>query len=304
MKRIVVTGGTGFVGKRLVTALLNEGHAVDVWTRDPKSAGLPTHESLNVLRWEANGELPTLEGVDSIAHLAAYLPAEYSDSSQAAACLKVNALGTLALLEAAEAAGVESLVYTSSGNIYAPGDHHADETSSLYPSWRAPYYLTSKLAGEVYVDHCGRAGKLRTAILRPSAIYGPGMKGGVVEIFARRLAAGEPVTLNNGGTHAVDLVYVDDVVAAIKAALTRDVSGAYNVGGGRRVTVREIAETLRELLDAPRELLIIQPVHDESTAGFAGLIVERARDELDYRPRPLEEGLSAYVETLAQTVGS
>ena len=307
MSDLVITGATGFVGQRLVKKALDQEHRVEAWVRSPEKLEELKSSNLEIIQWRANGEeamASRLESVDAVVHLAAYLPPSYGDQNQAEECFRVNALGTLELLEACSEADVDKFVFTSSGNVYTPGHESVDENSPTYPSWRAPYYLTSKLSGEVFVDHFRRSDALEsTVILRPPAIYGPGMKGGVVPLFAQRLLAGEPIQVNDGGRHRVDLVFVDDVVDAILAAVARDVSGPFNIGSGTRPSILELAQSLVSICDVPEDLVEVEPASDGDegdSTGFSGLDIQRARRELDYDPRSLEEGLRRYVDSLRE----
>ena len=128
----------------------------------------------------------------------------------ARACLEANALGTLTLLQQAAAQGVGHATVVSSGNVYRfDDDAPVVETAPTYPSERAAFYLGSKLLAEVWARHVASTTSLRVAVVRPSAIYGPGMRGGVVRVFVDRLRGGEPVQVQEGGAFASDLVYVD-----------------------------------------------------------------------------------------------
>lgn len=298
MTVLAVTGAGGFVGRRLVAAALARGWTVRALVRDPQA--LPATERLTAARWDALDPVaaaPHLGGVDAVCHAAAFIPADTGDPAALERCLRINVLGTLGLLTAATEAGVPRFVHLASANAYAPAPGPVDEAHPLYPSHRAPYYLTSKLAGEVLVDHWGRSGKVAACILRLASVYGPGMGGGLVKLFADGLRAGRPITVQDGGRYGVDLVAVDDVVAAILAAVRADAVGPFNIGSGVRTTTRELAELLGELTGADRSLVTVEPAAGApSDPGFAALDVARARAELGYRPTDLRAGLARYLD--------
>ena len=302
MSTIAITGCSGFVGRRVLDAALRQGHQIQAWEQNPEQLADVDSPNLHVVPWDARRGVTAaarLAEVDAMVHLAAFIPPAYGDPNNAPKCFGINTLATLELLEACAQTGVDRFVYTSSGNVYRPGDATACEDAPLYPSKRAPYYLASKLSGEVFVDHFRHNGDIAsTAVLRPSGIYGPGMNGGVVRTFAKRLANKEPIRVNDGGRHTVDLVWVDDVADAALAAATRDVDGPFNVGSGERTTIRQLAETLAALCDAPDDLVDIQPADDpsETPSGFCGLDIRRARDLLDFEPTPLREGLARMID--------
>jgi UDP-glucose 4-epimerase len=297
---IVVTGASGFVGRRLLPLLATIGVRVVLALRDVRRAPPGGDE---VVSWELEqGRLPAalLERTSSVIHLAAHLPKDYLDPDQARVCLERNALGGLELVRSLVEAEVPRLVLVSTGNLYRESRFTASEDAPVFPSWHAPYYLTSKLCAEIFADHFALRSGLRVVTVRPSAIYGPGMVGGMVHAFASRLLAKEPVVVQDGGRYSSDLVYVDDVARAIVASLEPSVSGCFNVGAGRSVSSGEVASCLASLIGSAAGLIEIQPARPGAPGGFAALDIERARAELGHRPTSLAEGLAAYVEWLRE----
>ena len=284
---VAVTGATGFIGRRLIEPLRAAGYRVHALER-------PTFDLERPIMADA------FAGATTLVHAAAYVPRSMAAPNEAERCWRVNALGTQLLLSAAVAAGVARVVHVSTGNAYRPAPTGVDEHAALYPSARAPYYLTSKVSGEVFADHFHQLGKLRVAILRPSSVYGPGMgDSGLIPTFARRLRGGERITVQDGGRYQVDLVHVDDVVAAIVGAVSREATGPFNVGAGRAATTLEVAGALACL--SGRDETAIEVVGDPTGTellGFAALEIGRARAELGYAPRALVEGLRSYVASL------
>jgi UDP-glucose 4-epimerase len=287
--RVAVTGAGGFLGQRVVARLLADGIDVLPLVRDPARAALP----VPAVAWQI-GDAPPLADVQTVIHAAAHRPARYGDPAEAATCLRVNAEGTVALVEAAARAGVVRFVYVSSGHVYRDLGPPSREGDAIAPSHHAPYYLASKICGEWFVGAAHGAGRISAVTVRPSAIYGSGMPPGLVATFASKLSAGAQVTVADGGRYAADLVYVDDVAAAIVAAAACGGPGAYNVGGGAPITTLELAHTLARLIGASEEQIRVDP-QVAGRPGPAGLALDitRARAELDYSPRPLEEGLRA-----------
>jgi UDP-glucose 4-epimerase len=289
MKTVAITGASGFIGRRISKAALDAGWHVRALARTPDT--LP--REFSPMYWDMEDWMApaALEGADAIIHGAAYRPDNLDDPSQAEACMRVNAGGTLALLESAQAAGVKRFIYLSAGNAYNTTQSPIPETAPLFPTRHATYYLSSKLMGEIYVSHWDQTGKLPGCILRISSVYGPGMdeRGFIVET-ASKLAARQPVNLRNGGKFSADMVYVDDVAHAAAAALDAPFRGAINIGGGCAFTVREIACMLAELLGADPKLIRLE-IPDGQEPGFGALDISLARKTLHYTPTPLREGL-------------
>ena len=296
MKTLAITGATGFVGKHLAAFSLDQGWAVRALVRQPER--VLRHRNVEVVSWMADKEAPpdALCGVDAVIHAAAFVPPDLSDPVHADACMAVNAGGTLRLLQAVERAGVPRFVYLSSANCYSPSNTPVAEDASLYPSARAPYYLCSKLAGEIYVAHWHQAKRLSTCSLRLASVYGPGMPSReVVALFARNLSAGQEIHLHGGGRQSSDFVHVEDVAQAAIAAVTSTVEGALNIGSGQQITIRELAAQMADLLGGEVRGLIREGNGTPPPIGCAGLNVGRATRELGFSPRSLRDGLEHFL---------
>ena len=294
---IVVTGASGFVGRHLVEGLRALGSRIVAAGREPDR--MPEGVEHVPLDLEAPAGLPpdVLQRATAVCHFATFIPPDYGASTFAERCLRVNALGTLRLLEQSAASEVPSFINCSSGNLYGPQNRLVREDDPVCPSPRAAYYLSSKLVQDVYAQQIALRTSLRVVTLRPSAIYGPGMvQSGLLPTFASRLRRGESIEVQDGGRYGVDFVFVADVVQATLAALERDVAGIFNVGSGLRTTTLELATALVDALGADPTLVEVQPAGPLSAGGFSGLDVSRARDELGYIPTPLSEGLVPYLE--------
>jgi UDP-glucose 4-epimerase len=301
MRTLAISGATGFIGRRLAAAALQRGWAVRALVRDPTR--VRAAHRLDVRSWDASvpaAASDLLRGVDVVCHLAAFIPPDHDDPGFAATCFRINVQGTLALLAAAREADVPRFVHFSSANAYAAGVDLASEDHPLYPAQRAPYYLTSKMSSEVVTEYWRQAKNLSSCVLRLASVYGPGMPPRtLVPTLARRLLAGEPVVLRDGGRYATDLVYVDDVVGAALTASASQVEGPINIGSGALTTSVELTQSLLALTGADPDLVTIEPESARPDLGFVGLNVARARAWLDFDPTPLRDGLQHYIGWLA-----
>src|SRR4029453_7985745 len=138
---VAITGASGFVGRHLVHGLRAHGHRVRSLVRDLATA--PECDEARVVDLSSAEPLDAaLAGADAGVHAAAYLPASYTDPGEARKLLKVNALGTLAVLEACVRTSVKKAVVLS-GNVYRQGTDLVTEEAPAYPSVHPPYYLTT-----------------------------------------------------------------------------------------------------------------------------------------------------------------
>lgn len=307
MRTVVLTGATGFIGTHVVKAALAAGYSVRVLLRPGEVHTLPA--DVAVSPWDLDcGEdpAPLLKGADALCHMGAFIPANYADPGVAEACLRINGLGTLRLLDAARRAGVARFVHVSSGNTYARrGDllQVLKEDAPLFPSAHATYYLGSKVLAELYVDHWRRIGQIDTCILRLSSVYGPGMsQKGLLPYLARELTARNQVSLANGGQYGTDFVFVSDVARAVIAVLFSAAGGPINIGSGYRTTARELAQAFVELLHGDPGLITEEPLSADPDLGFHALDIERARHEIGFVPTRLDQGLRAYLASLGVAV--
>lgn len=291
MPTALVTGGTGFVGRRLVTALQARGWRVRVMTRRGGSGD-------DTIAYPSDGQFSAAQigNVDAVCHLAAFIPPRMDDPQYAEECIRVNALQTLSLLRAAEGR-VKTFVHLSSGNVYAPATAPRREGDLLYPDGRGAWYLTSKIAGEIYASALGKARAFRSVVLRPSSVYGPGMTShSMMATFLARVRSGEPIQLVEGGAFGTDLVYVDDVVAVIVSSLELDVDGVFNVGSGVRTTSLQAARAICAATARSEDAIqVIGKAPLSRIAGFAALDVTRARQLLGYVPVTVHEGVRRWL---------
>ena len=251
--RILITGGAGFIGSHLAEHF--QGRA-DVRVLDDLRTG--HRRNLAGLKVEfLHGSIldreilrAAMQGVDYVFHLAAMVSVAES-VRQPQACVELNAIGTLNVLEAAAAAGVRKLCFSSSAAVY--GDHPVvPKREDMCPEPRSPYAVT-KLDGEFYCRQFTAEGRLETVALRFFNVFGPrqdpnGPYGAAMSIFFRRALAGEPLTIFGDGGQTRDFIYVKDIVAALDfAAGTSGLTGVFNAGYGGQITVLELAQRILAL---------------------------------------------------------
>lgn len=260
--RVLVTGGAGFIGSTLVDRLLAEGHevaAVDDMSGGRRenlasAAGSPAF-SLHELdiRDPALAEVAAAFRPEVVCHLAAQISVRKSVADPVADA-RANVEGTVAVLEAARAAGARKIVFASSVAVYGrpavipvPGDAPTDP--------RSPY-AASKLSAEVYLSAYRALHGVQYTTLVLSNVYGPRQspdgEAGVVSIFTSALLSGAPTVLYGDGTQTRDYVFVDDVVEAfVLACGERGDGGRFNIGTGVQTTDRELHTLVAEAVGAP-----------------------------------------------------
>lgn len=296
----VVTGGAGFIGSHLTDALIDEGFAVRVL--DDLSAGTREHVHAqaeltvgSVLDPVALGDVT--RGARYVFHLAAD-PRVQNSIDQPEKTHEVNVHGSLNVLQAARASGVERVVFASSAAVY--GDQAAlPFTEDMTPAPLSPYGL-HKLIGEHYARLWSLLYDVPTVSLRYFNVYGTrfdphGAYPLVIGFFLDRLRQGKTLPVTGDGTNTRDYVHVRDVAAAnIAAAQSAHVGkgDVLNVGSGTEYSVLDLAHMLGGQVE-------YVPARVEPTAVRAD--ITRAQELLGWAPTvTLEEGVRAlraeYVE--------
>jgi UDP-glucose 4-epimerase len=235
--RAVVTGGAGFIGSNLVDVLVDRGDQVTVV--DNFASG--KRENLNAAAELREHDIrePFSVEADVIFHLAAQADVQTS-MQRPDYDAQVNVVGTVNVLEAARATGAQVILSSTGGAIYGECVEPAREGREELPM--SPYGI-AKLCDEKYLAGWNRIHQAGHTVLRFANVYGPrqdsGLEGGVVSIFLERMARGTSTTIFGDGRQERDFVYVDDVVAAVLAAVGA-AEGPFNIGTGNATTVLDL----------------------------------------------------------------
>lgn len=305
--RYLVTGAAGFIGSHLVHRLLDDG--ADVVALDDLSGGrrdrLP-RDGTSRFRF-VRGDVRDAEtcdaacrGVDIVLHQAAAVSVPRSVRNPIET-FDVNVSGTFHMMEAARHAGVSRFVYASSCAVYGDGPE-LPKTEALPSSPRSPY-AASKAAGEQLAISYSASMGLSTIGLRYFNVFGPGQDpdgpyAAVVAAFTTRCIAGTTPTIYGDGEQSRDFVFVEDIVQAnlLAARASDEASGAvYNVGSGKRTTVRELHAAIAEAAAATPTVDFAPARAGDVEHSVADIAAARRR--LGYQPRvPFAQGIQATVD--------
>ena len=300
-RKVLVTGGAGFIGSHVADGLLANGYEVHILdnltsgTIDNVPEGTVFHEL--DLRDPAIEALFESEKFEAVIHHAAQLDVRRSVSDPVFDA-DVNVSGFLRLMEAGRKNGLQRVVFASTGGaIYGESDTiPQDETNLLQPE--SPYGIT-KLATEKYLYFYERVHGISSVILRYANVYGPRQgaygEAGVIAIFIKKLLTGEGPVIFGGGLQTRDYVYVGDVVNANLLALQAGKGGVYNIGTGVETDVVTLLNKLKQLLG-----IHLPAVHADARPGEvtrSALSYKRIEDALGWVPAvSLHEGLKSTVD--------
>lgn len=309
--RILVTGGAGFIGSHVADAYVAAGHEVAVLDNFSTGREGNVNQAAVVHRVDLRDQRQVDRAVaafrpEIVNHHAAQseVPKSVADPGYDA---QVNIVGGLNLLKACVDHGARKVIFSSTGGALY-GEPDVVPTSEDHPVRPLSPYGTSKFAFEQYLGTFHRTFGLDYTVLRYANIYGARQdfaaeEGRVIAIFASRMLAGRPVTIDWTGEQSRDMLHVGDVAVANLVALEKGSGGTFHISTGIPVTISDLYRKIALLTDYK-----MKPNYGPARKGDVYRIAldnDRARRELGWGPRvSLEEGLSLTVDYFREQVPS
>lgn len=255
IKRVVVTGGAGFIGSHVADALLAAGHTVAIvddlstGNRANCNAGA-AFEEVDITSSEVDGFLESFRP-DVICHHAAQISVAKAQASPLHD-LRINVEGGLRLLEFARRSRCR-FIQASSAAVY--GEPRAVPVTEDHPAAPINNYGVSKLAFEQYLAAYAATYGVSYVVLRYANVYGPRQntmgEAGVVAVFCEAVARGEPVLIHGDGGQSRDFVYVGDVADANVAAIASDATGIFNISTGVETDINRLLASIARAFGVP-----------------------------------------------------
>lgn len=307
-KRVLITGGAGFIGTHLSRVLLeaNEVVVFDTLRRNAlQPSGLDRHPHLSLLRGDvldAAAVAAAMDGCSHVVHLASIAGVD-TVIQNPVPTMQVALLGTNNVLEAARACrGIERLIHFSTSEVFGRFAFNAREgdVTSLGAVGEARWtYAVSKLATEHLAYTYFKQYGLPTLSVRPFNIYGPMQIGeGAVHHFILRALRGEALRVHNDGSQIRSWCFIDDVLQLLGVALTRPtaVGHSFNIGNPRStVTIYNLAREIVRLVGSASPIEFVPWPHPDIELRVPN--IDKARELLDFRPEvDLEDGLRRTID--------
>ncbi len=306
MRRILVTGGAGFLGSHLCERLLEDGHHVicvdNFYTGHAENVAHlgegPHARRFELVRHDIVD--PYYAEVDQIYHLACPAsPPHYQRNP--VRTLKTCVLGTMNMLELAQQTGARLLI-TSTSEIYGEPEIHPqreDYWGHVNPIGKRSCYDEGKRCGEAMAVAYAQQHDADVRVVRIFNTYGPRMNeydGRVISNFITQALRDQPITIYGDGTQTRSLCYQSDLIAGLVTMMaTESDPGPINLGSQREMTVREIADTIIKLTKSQSELAFHPLPSDDPTRRRPE--ISKARRVLGWEPRvSLEEGLAETID--------
>lgn len=289
--KVLITGGAGFIGSNLADRLLDEGH--EVLSIDNYATGrrgnLTERDGLTIVEGSITG--PELDRVfeefkpDHVVHTAA----SYKDPDAWSEDVDTNALGTAAVVRAAQKHGAKRFIYFQTALCYGTKPIEQPITLS-HPIRPDSSYAISKTAGEQYIA----LGGVDFVSLRLANVYGPRNVSGPLPTFFQRLTDGKPCFVMDTRR---DFIFVDDLIDVVMKALDGTGSGYYHVSSGSDVSIKELFDaTIAAMGIELEEDVEVRPRAEDDAAS---ILLDPSRTEKDFdwqASTPLTEGVAKAIE--------
>ena len=312
--KILVTGGAGFIGSHLVERLLADGHEVAIIDDfndfyDPQikrgniaavASEITVHQA-DLRYGRAVSEVFRHGRFDTVIHLAARAGVRPS-INQPQLYYDTNVGGTLHLLEAARAVGIERLIFASSSSVYGlartvPFSEDLHLTQTISP------YAATKIAGEFLCSTYSHLYRMRIVALRFFTVYGPRQRPDLaIHKFARLISEGKPIPVFGDGSTARDYTYIDDIIQGVMAAVKYEGPrfDVFNLGESETVQLRDLIAAIEDAVGRKAQInhLPEQPGDVPMTCAD----ISKAKRLLGYNPTtPLAVGLPKFVDWYLRT---
>jgi dTDP-glucose 4,6-dehydratase len=303
-RRVVITGAAGFLGSHLAERLVGAGAQVvgvdnlitgRLGNLDP----LRDNPRFELIEHDVTTPVEIAGPVDYLVHMASPAsPIDYARNPLET--LKVGAMGTLTMLELAQAKGARFLLASTSEVYGDPLEHPQAEPywGNVNPVGPRSVYDEAKRYGEALTASFRREGLADTAIVRLFNTYGPRMRpddGRAVPMFVEQARTGRPITVSGDGTQTRSLCYVSDTIEGVTTLLANGHPGPMNIGNPQEVTIRQLAEEIRRLCGSSSTIQFIPLPADDPRRRRPDITL--AHDVLGWTPRTgLLDGLARTIE--------
>jgi UDP-glucuronate 4-epimerase len=288
--KIWITGGAGFLGRRLTTELARQGHRIVSLSR---RASPDADESISIDLAQEKEKLNSLARehgpTDVVIHAASRQPGRYTFPE----FVKGNILPTVNLLEALKMSPPKQLIFTSTLSVYAQSNNLP--FTEDHPASSALAYAATKRWAEQLLETF-RASQV--TVLRLPSLYGKGQGDSFIDGLSQLALRNEDIELFSRGTVIREALHVSDVIRAIQTCMEKPPSEQFclmNLGTGRRIATHEYAEALVEALHSKSRIVL----SDRAALQFDCYAdIQRARDMIGFQPTELKESLRRYADEL------
>jgi UDP-glucose 4-epimerase len=297
LKRCLVLGANGFIGSHIVDKLAEAGYLVRGFDRFSKPPQFKQAENVEVFEGDFFDDMTVRNALKDVAFLFHSFSAStpFTADSDPYTDINSNLLRNIQLFEKSVEAGVEKVIYLSSGGaVYGEVAENRVVSEEDAPDPVSPYGI-AKLASEHYLMYFNRKYGLDYVSFRLSNPYGPRQvtkhNQGVIPLFIEKIRAEEEITVIGDGSSSRDYIYIEDAVTMLVDAFEESSWHLYNLGSGRQTSVNEIIATLSKLLGKQPKIRYAE--EPKTFLKHAEISIERYQSEFGERQfLSLENGLA------------
>ena len=295
--KIIVTGGSGFIGRYLTESLSTE-HNVSVLDIHPPKNNVNFIEA-NIINFNEIKNI--LNDFDIVIHLAALVGVESSENDPIKT-LEFNINGTKNVLEACRNSNIKKIIFSSSSEIYGqPLSVPIKESDPLIP---ITTYGISKLAAEEYVKSYSKMYGINYTILRLFNVYGPNQSSNfVISRFTNLALENKPITIHADGSQIRAFCHIEDIVVGIKLVLEKGNNEIFNIGNdSESISIRDLSQKIISMTNSKSEQIFI-PFEKSNRNRNEILtrvpVIDKAKNILNYHPKiSLEDGIQSIIKSL------
>ncbi len=297
-KHILVTGGTGLVGKHVVKLLLDEGARVTCFTRKEITSDNPnltyvTCDLKDLKQLKSKDKEPKLDTIDYLVYVAACIPQAH-EKKETVLDAKENTLDPFLYVMELYGQNVSKIVFTSTIDIYGyPDKEQFDETTGINPP--SPYAL-AKVASEEYLKYYAKMNKTSFTILRFSQVYGenePFVR--VIPFVIDAAIHNKPFNMWGNPQNKRKFLYAADAAASVIAGLKYDKNGIFQIAGPEEITIHQIVETVEQVTSRK---MIVEHKNADSPMVHLTPSTDLAKKELKFEAKTLfKDGISKVIDS-------
>lgn len=310
-KKVLVTGGTGLIGKPLVEMLINKGAKVRIASLDDVSRAHPKAEFKRLDLTKYDNCLEACKDNDYVFHLAGIKGSPKMTQEKPASFFVPTILFNTNMMEAASQTGIKRYLFTSTVGVYSPTEiFHEDDVWKTFPSENDKFAGWAKRMGELQAQAYNiEDGWDKIAIVRPANVYGPydnfdPENAMVIPSLIKRGLDGEnPFSVWGDGSEERDLLYVDDLVNFIELAINKQEKSyeLYNVGLGKATSVSSLVKKIKE--EAGSNAKIKYDITKPTIKTTLCLDTEKAKRKLEWEPKiSLDEGIKKTIDWYKENI--
>jgi UDP-glucose 4-epimerase len=296
-KKIIVTGGNGFIGKNLVKKLKK---TYDVFILDKKFSKLNKNNIYADISEYSTLKKININNVYAIVHLAGQPSGPFS-ANYPELDARLNILGTINVIIWAKKLKIKKFIFSSTFTVYGDPQRSSGEMLEKDICKPKSMYAISKKTAETYVQEICQKEKINWIILRLFNVYGPGQNinqtdQGIVGIFINLIKNNNIVKITGSMSRYKDLVYISDVVDAFAKVISSNVNNQiFNIGSGKKITINVLIKKITKVFfkNNKKEIQVLNAPHGEIMGAYAN--IKKALKLINYKPKiSLEMGLKKF----------